>query len=190
MKSNVYTRGGDKGLTSLVGGKRVPKNSARLEAYGSVDELNSWLGLAAASETFDRIENGIDIRGLLTSIQHRLFDIGSSLATEPESQWQPEPLRQECVNQLEVAIDKIDALLPRHNQFIIPGGSVSSGRCQVARTVARRAERAIITLNGTTEIDPLMIPFVNRLSDLLFVIARYAVTLDGKPEIFWQKFKF
>lgn len=187
MKSNVYTRGGDKGLTSLVGGKRVPKNSPRLEAYGTVDELNSWLGLVAASDIFDS-KNDIDIRTILTSIQHRLFDIGSILATEPESKWQPAPLRPECVEQLEQAIDRIDARLPRHNRFIIPGGSVGSARCQVARTVARRAERAIITLAETTETDPLIIPYINRLSDLLFVIARYAVLLDGKPEIFWQKF--
>lgn len=186
-KSNVYTRGGDKGTTSLVGGTRVAKNSPRLEAYGTVDELNSWIGMVAASPVFKDAKDP-DIVDELVKIQHRLFDIGSALATEETSSWQPEPFPAMALQYLEKLIDKIDSLLPRHNRFIIPGGTMASARAHVARTVARRAERLIITLTDTAAIDPLILPYINRLSDFLFVLARYAVMLEGEKEIFWEKF--
>lgn len=114
----VYTRGGDKGRTSLVGGSRVPKNHPRLEAYGTLDELNSWLGLVISEP--DRLPQlAVDT---LLGVQNRLFDIGTILATEPESKWQPEPLPADSVTMLEQAIDELDSTVPPHNRFILPGG--------------------------------------------------------------------
>lgn len=194
-KSNVYTRGGDKGRTSLVGGTRVSKTHPRLEAYGTVDELNSWIGLLAAEPLFDSEVSDTDctasrpdIRALLTGIQHRLFDIGSILATEEGSGWQPDPFPEAAVKSLEQEIDLIDSLVPKHNRFVLPGGSIPSAKAQVARTVARRAERRILTLADSYPVEPPVIAYINRLSDLLFVIARYAMVLEGKEEIFWEKF--
>lgn len=185
QKSNVYTRGGDRGQTSLVGGTRVSKDSAPLEAYGTVDELNSWLGLLlaepevlpeGASETLHRMQNA-------------LFDIGAILATERDSGWQPAPLPASLLTDLEGVIDTLDAALPSHNRFILPGGVPAAARAQIARTVARRAERRIIALDAVEPLrDPLVLPLINRLSDYLFVLAR-AINHKNKAgsEIFWEK---
>ena len=181
-KSNVYTRTGDRGSTSLVGGTRVAKDSPRLEAYGTVDELNSWLGLIACSphvSSEDKI--------VLNSIQNRLFDIGSMLATEPESRWQHQPLPYIATSEIERAIDRLDASLPAHNRFILPGGCEDAARTHIARCVARRAERRIITLAADTAVDPAIIGYINRLSDYLFVIARAINHNCGADEIFWEK---
>lgn len=186
MKSNIYTRTGDFGETSLVGGSRVPKDSARLEAYGTLDELNSWIGLIAASHP--TILAGQDLN--LQRIQNTLFDIGAILATEPDSKWLPEPLNEEDVERIENAIDALDALVPKHNQFILPGGCQLSGQIHIARTVARRAERRILTLIHDEPEDKKLLPvvrYVNRLSDYLFVLARAVNKIAGHPEIFWQK---
>ena len=181
-KSNVYTRTGDRGSTSLVGGTRVAKDSPRLEAYGTVDELNSWLGLIACSP---HVSNEDKI--VLNSIQNRLFDIGSMLATEPESRWQPQPLPDNAASEIERAIDRLDASLPAHNRFILPGGCEDAARVHIARCVARRAERRIITLAADTAVDPAIIGYINRLSDYLFVIARAINHNCGADEIFWEK---
>ena len=181
-KSNVYTRGGDKGMTSLVGGTRIAKDDARLEAYGTVDELNSHLGLLASS---DALPEGA--RNTLQRIQNTLFDIGSILATEPDSTWQPAPLPQSAVDALEHDIDILDASNPRHNRFILPGGHPDSARAHIARTVARRAERRIITLARTADVDPAVIRYINRLSDYLFVLARAINNINNCGEIFWEK---
>ncbi len=182
MKSKVYTRTGDSGTTSLVGGTRVAKDSDRLEAYGTVDELNSWLGLVACSK-------GIapDDKSLLTRVQNRLFDIGSMLATEETSSWQPAPFPEEAVTDIEKAIDRLDSTLPAHNRFILPGGCPDSARCNIARCVTRRAERRILTLAREVEVDPRLIRFVNRLSDYLFVLGRAININCGIDEIFWEK---
>lgn len=182
MKSKVYTRSGDRGTTSLVGGTRVAKDSPRLEAYGTVDELNSWLGLLAASPFV-----GSEDREVLTSVQNRLFDVGSMLATEPDCPWQPAPLGPAPAEALERAIDRLDAGLPAHNRFILPGGSEDASRAHVARCVARRAERRIITLSATVPVDPDIIRLINRLSDYLFVLARAINIKCGVDEIFWEK---
>ena len=183
MKSNVYTRTGDGGTTSLVGGTRVAKDSLRLEAYGTVDELNSWIGLllttpealpGASAET-------------LTAVQHCLFDLGAILATEPESRWQPRPLAQAHIEALESAIDALDATLPRHNRFILPGGHPQAANANIARTVARRAERRIITLAADTPVPPTTVQYINRLSDYLFILGRAINIFNKKDEIFWQQ---
>ncbi len=181
-KSNVYTRTGDRGTTSLVGGTRVAKDSPRLEAYGTVDELNSWLGLIALSRNIDDQD-----RRLIGSVQNRLFDIGSMLATEPDSKWQPQPLGPDAVAEIELAIDRLDAALPAHNRFILPGGCEDAARTHIARCVARRAERRIITLADQTDVDPAIISYINRLSDYLFVLARAINHNFGSDEIFWEK---
>ncbi len=182
MKSRLYTYTGDAGTTSLVGGTRAPKDCERLEAYGTIDELNSWLGLLAAADTSDA-----DTRELLRGIQNTLFDIGAILATEPESSWQPAPLPQEAVDELERAIDRIDATLPPLRQFVLPGGHPDAARANIARTVARRAERRIITLHSTAPVQPEILRYINRLSDLLFAIGRRINVNSGQNEIFWQK---
>ncbi len=182
MKSRLYTRTGDDGTTSLVGGTRAPKDSIRLEAYGNVDELNSWLGLLAASDNI-----APDRRNTLLSAQNTLFDIGAALATEPESTWQPAPLGHAPVEALEAAIDTIDAKLPRLNQFILPGGHPDAARANIARTVARRTERRVIALSRHVKIDPDIVRFINRLSDYLFALGREININTQHEEIFWQK---
>lgn len=182
MKSRLYTRTGDDGTTSLVGGARAPKDSLRLEAYGTVDELNSWLGLLAASDAVTP-----ERRSLLRSIQNRLFDIGASLATEPESTWKPAPLGAAAVEEIERAIDEVDAGLEPLRRFILPGGTAAAAQANVARTVARRAERRIISLAREAEVDPDILRYVNRLSDLLFAIGRELNLAAGTGEIFWEQ---
>lgn len=177
----VYTRTGDAGTTSLVGGKRVSKTDIRLDAYGTVDELNSWLGLLACSPYLPQDEADI-----LQMAMNRLFDIGSILATEPESKWQPAPFPATCTQMLESAIDRMEESLPRHNRFILPGGCADSARANIARTVARRAERRILALADTTPVDAEVLRFVNRLSDYLFVLGRAINKNAGKNEVFWE----
>lgn len=182
MKSKVYTRTGDNGTTSLVGGSRVSKDDPRLEAYGTVDELNSWLGLIA---TFKSISD--DDRSLLSGIQNSLFDVGSILATEPESSWQPAPFDIKRIEKIESAIDRLDSALPAHNRFILPGGSAEAAQAQIARCVARRAERRIISLSKDVDVDYAIVRYINRLSDYLFVLARAINNNNSSEEIFWDK---
>lgn len=179
----IYTRTGDQGLTSLVGGKRVPKTSSRLDAYGTVDELNSHIGLLLASE-------GIPAEGRQTlhKVQHRLFNLGSRLATEPESAYQPKGITDSDVSDLENAIDAIDASLPKHDRFILPGGALPAAQAHVCRTVARRAERAMLKMQEDgNPVDPAALRYINRLSDYLFVLSRQINNFTGSPEIFWDK---
>lgn len=179
-KSTVYTRTGDQGSTSLVGGSRVSKTDPRLEAYGTVDELNSWLGLLYA-------EQGIpaEAKPVLFGAMNTLFDIGAILATEPESSWQPKSLPQEKVEALEKAIDEMDARLPKHNRFILPSGHPAAARANIARTVARRAERRILAVPDAVH-DPVLLRFINRLSDYLFILSRAINIFNGEEEIFWS----
>lgn len=181
-KSNVYTRTGDAGTTSLVGGTRVAKNSPRLEAYGTVDEANSWLGLLNASREIPEVAHATLLRAM-----HHLFDIGSALATEPESKWQPEPFPISAVETLESDIDNLDATLPRHNRFILPSGHPDAARANIARTVVRRAERRIMDLADIAPVDPSILKYINRLSDYLFILSRAVNNYNDKDEIFWQK---
>lgn len=181
MKSSLYTRTGDAGTTSLVGGTRVSKADARLEAYGTIDELNSYLGLLAASRAIDRAD-----RATLQEAQHRLFDVGTLLATEPTSRWQPAPLPEACVEALEAEIDRLDDALPKHKRFILPGGHPDAAHAHVARTIARRAERRMVALG---DADATALRFVNRLSDYLFALARTINMRNRAPEVFWEPAK-
>ncbi|MBD5175389.1 MAG: cob(I)yrinic acid a,c-diamide adenosyltransferase [Bacteroidales bacterium] len=181
MKSNVYTRTGDAGTTSLVGGERIAKDDARLEAYGTVDELNSWIGLLASLPSV-----GPDAQAILRGVSNRLFDIGCALATAPGSSWQPPEFPAAEVLALEAAIDALDAALPRHNRFILPSGHPDSARANIARSVARRAERRIITLVALAPVDPAILRYINRLSDYLFILGRYINVSNGAEEVFWE----
>lgn len=178
----IYTTTGDNGTTSLVGGTRVSKNSPRLCAYGTVDELNSWIGLIIAT-----LDTPIEQTHTLQWIQNRLFDMGSALATEPTSRWQPNDPAQDTVTRLEHEIDTMDAELPRHDRFILPGGTIAAANSHIARTVARRAERLMIDMDRQGEaVNPQWLKFINRLSDYLFVLARYINHRAGVTESFWE----
>lgn len=182
MKSSLYTRTGDAGQTSLVGGTRVGKDNARLEAYGSIDELNSHLGLLTASTALDRTD-----RATLRAVQHRLFDVGTMLATEPESRWKPGPMDAGCIEAIEAEIDRLDEALPRHRRFILPCGHPDAARAHVARTVARRAERRMVALAAAgIEVDAVAMRLVNRLSDYLFALARTINMRNRVEEVFWE----
>lgn len=179
----VYTRTGDAGTTSLVGGTRVSKASVRLDAYGTVDELNSLIGVVLACG-----EVPADVRCTLSLTQHRLFNLGSQLATEPDSKWQPQGVTASDVSELEQAIDKAEETLPRHNRFILPGGTIAAAHANVARTVARRAERIMVAMNEEgIAIDSAAMQYINRLSDYLFVAARRINHDTHTDEVFWEK---
>lgn len=181
-KSNLYTRTGDTGRTSLVGSSRTDKDAPRLEAYGTIDELNAHIGLVHA-RTADP-----DIRATLLGIQHRLFDLGAYLACPPDGTFTlPVGVSDDDILRLEAAIDTIDSRLPCLNSFVLPGGCVESAATHIARTVARRAERRIVSLSRVESVDPLAIRYVNRLSDYLFALARYENISRGLDEIFWHK---
>lgn len=177
----IYTRTGDNGTTSLVGGTRVEKDNIRLEAYGTVDELNSWLGLLSTSEHIP--QSG---RRALDTALSLLFDIGGSLATEPTSPWQPEPFPVAAVEMLEESIDAMEADLPCHDKFILPGGHPDAARANIARTVARRAERHIVALSRQAPVDAVALKYINRLSDWLFVLGRAINHTAGVSEVFWE----
>lgn len=179
----VYTKTGDKGTTSLVGGSRVSKDDPRLEAYGTIDELNSWLGFILAYPISDNTTERF-----LTVTQHRLFDIGAALATEMDSQWKPTELSDKDIEAIEKEIDRMEAFLPAHDKFILPGGTQLSAVTNISRTIARRAERRIISLPPKTAPgQERIIRFINRLSDYLFVLSRYFNFLAHHREIFWDK---
>jgi cob(I)alamin adenosyltransferase len=181
-KSFLYTGGGDRGKTSLVGGQRVSKTHPRLDAYGTVDELNSFIGLLITELKED------ETAGLLQFIQHKLFAVGSSLATDTEhtalksaSQITPENIRR-----LEESIDRIDDKLPKMTGFILPGGCRTAALAHVCRTVCRRAERQIYHLALESPVEENVLIFMNRLSDLLFIIARNECIRKNGSEIIWD----
>ncbi|MDR0824547.1 MAG: cob(I)yrinic acid a,c-diamide adenosyltransferase [Prevotella sp.] len=181
-KSTVYTKTGDKGTTSLVGGKRVEKSHIRLDAYGTTDELNSFVGFLMAE-----IDDEHDLE-ILSFIQHKLFTVGSYLATETEA-IPPKAasiITDKDVSILEYEMDKMDSELPRLHQFVLPGGSESASRAHICRTVCRRAERCIHKVSNEYPIDNLIIAFINRLSDYFFLLARKECNKKGK-EIFWNQ---
>lgn len=183
-KSFIYTCTGDAGTTSLVGGKRVKKNDCRIESYGSVDELNSVLGLLASMPDITAKH-----RSLLTFIQNKLFNIGAYLATDnPNNDTTPaRGLSVDDITRIEQAIDQIDAALPPLNNFVLPGGSQSAAIAHMCRTSCRRAERRIIDLADTSFVDTTVMKFINRLSDFLFVFARLCNINSNVDEIFWNK---
>jgi len=183
MALKIYTKTGDKGNTSLIGGTKVPKSHIRIESYGTVDELNSWVGVV-----MDHIEDNIT-KQTLREIQDRLFTIGSSLACDPEKEPKlkiPDLLESD-VTFLENEIDRMNEVLEPMKAFILPGGAPSVSFAHVARCVCRRAERLCVGMQQEEmEVETLVIKYLNRLSDYLFVVARYAAHLKQADEIKWQ----
>ena len=176
----IYTRTGDKGETGLVGGARVPKNSLRVEAYGNVDELNCVLGLARA------FLNDKELDSLLGELQKDLFVAGADLASLGEGGREVPRISKGRIAEIERMIDKFEEELAPLNAFILPGGGPSGAILHYARTVARRGERRIVTLSKAEKVNDQMIPYINRLSDLLFVVARVANHRENKGEVEWH----
>lgn len=182
-KSLLYTGGGDDGTTSLVGGERIRKSSERLEAYGTIDELSSFLGVLKATEGLPEV-----VKAQIYTVQNLLFDIGGYLASNPDGGGLPPvvELSENCET-LEGWIDQLDSETLEIRAFVLPGGCMAAARAHVARTVCRRAERRIITLAEREPVDPLVIRYFNRLSDYLFILSRHLNHLAHVKEIVWQK---
>ena len=180
--TKIYTKKGDAGDTSLGGGQRVPKDHLRVQAYGTVDELNSQLGVALAVGLCDRLA------AVLPTIQNELFDLGSDLCfVEEDKQLYKLPqIEDRHVERLEALIDEMTAVVGPLENFILPGGSLGAAHLQVARTVCRRAEREVATLAHEEGIGVQVLPYLNRLSDALFVMARYENHQAGVPEPLWR----
>ncbi len=174
--TKLYTKTGDDGTTGLGDGSRTTKDSSRIEAVGTVDELNSWIGLLIAE-----LQSDEPLIEPLTDIQHRLFDLGGELAV-PGFQL----IKAEMVSELEILCDQLNEALPPLKEFILPGGSKSAGLCHMARAIARRAERIIVTLSKEEAVGDDLKQYINRLSDVLFVMARQLARRDGGEEVFWK----
>ncbi len=180
MAFKIYTKTGDKGQTSLFGGKRLPKHHIRIEAYGTVDELNSYIGLVR-----DCTEDG-QLRDVLKTVQDRLFTIGSNLASDPDKDMTTPDIQQSDIELLEQEIDRMEADLPPLKNFILPGGHPTVSYCHVARCVCRRAERIMVQLSETSPMEAILLQYMNRLSDHLFVLGRYIAMQLKAEEITWQ----
>jgi cob(I)alamin adenosyltransferase len=183
MSQKIYTKTGDAGRTSLIGGTKVPKNHIRINAYGTVDELNAWIGLLndQLSDTHSR--------KLLREIQDRLFTIGSSLACDPnkEISMKIPDLKESDILLLESEMDSMNEKLPEIKSFILPGGHITVSTTHICRTVCRRTERVVVELNTIEPPgQPLIVKYLNRLSDYLFVLGRYIGLLNGVEEIKWK----
>jgi cob(I)alamin adenosyltransferase len=181
--AKIYTKSGDDGTTGLIGGSRVAKSDLRIECYGTVDELNAVIGLAAVG-----LANS-DLATALHAIQNELFVIGSHLAlppTESSSRWLP-ALEPRSIERLEQEIDRAEAGLPKLMNFILPGGTETAARLHVARTICRRAERLVVSLGTTQGEQSMILTYLNRLSDWLFVQARLANHLAGVGDVLWEK---
>ena len=182
LSMKIYTRTGDDGTTGLIGGSRVKKNHIRLDAYGTVDELNSLIGIVRSLQTDTHADS------VLEKIQNKLFIIGANLASDDSVTLikKQMPVGKTDIELLEKEMDLMNEVLPELRNFILPGGCQATSFCHLARTVCRRAERHIVELSEKSEVDPDLIKYVNRLSDYLFVLSR-KVSLDQKaPEILWS----
>ena len=175
--SKIYTRTGDKGTTGLGDGSRVDKDDLRVEAYGTVDELNSAISLVLAEA-----ETPQPLRHWLLEIQHDLFDLGSELCVPGY-----EAIKQSHIDTLETNLDELNSDLPMLKEFILPGGNRAASCCHLARTICRRAERRVYTLSKNTEINMLGMQYLNRLSDFLFVAARALARLNDGQEVLWDR---
>jgi cob(I)alamin adenosyltransferase len=173
--SKIYTRTGDDGTTGLGDGSRVAKDSARVAAYGTVDEASSSIGLVLACDIDD------DIRNLLTAVQHQLFDLGGELCIPGHS-----AITDDDVQRLETHLDAFNGPLPPLKDFILPGGGEAAARCHLARTIVRRAEREAVALSRVEDVRPEAVRYLNRLSDLLFVLARVLARASGHGEVLWN----
>jgi cob(I)alamin adenosyltransferase len=173
--TRIYTRTGDDGSTGLGDGTRVSKDSARVAAYGTVDELNSAIGVVIAQDIAE------PIRDMLTEIQHELFDLGGELCIPGSAL-----IAEADINRLEARLDAHNETLPALKDFILPGGGMAAASCHVARTICRRAEREVVTLSRHDAVRPEAIRYLNRLSDLLFVLARVLARDSGHGEVLWR----
>jgi cob(I)alamin adenosyltransferase len=173
--SKIYTKTGDDGTTGLGDGTRVAKDSARVAAYGTIDELNSAIGVVLAHDVAD------EVRETLTQVQHDLFDLGGELCIPGMAM-----IHEADVERLETTLDGFNADLPALKDFILPGGGMAAASTHVARTVCRRAEREVVTLSRNENVRPEAIRYLNRLSDLLFVLARVLARASGHGEVLWQ----
>jgi len=183
--NRIYTKRGDAGETSLVGGQRVPKDALRIEAYGTVDELNAFIGLAAVSCAEDT--RLAELAVILRRVQHELFNLGSILATQPADVHPQQPrITNAETTQLEREIDRMNAGLAPLRSFVLPGGTRLSAELHVTRTICRRAERLLITLAREESVPPEIIPYLNRLSDAMFVWSRWVNHALDVPEALWD----
>ena len=187
--NRIYTRTGDAGETALASGERIPKDALRIECYGTVDELNSFVGLAC--QTASDLAASTPVIGelceTLLRIQHELFNLGSILATMPEKVMPRQPRITEAeISALEVEIDRCTAVLPPLRSFVLPGGSRLNAELHVCRTVCRRAERLAVALAREGGVDAISVRYLNRLSDALFVFSRWGNHVLGVPEVLWQ----
>lgn len=180
--TKIYTRKGDEGMTSLSGGQRVPKDSLRVAAYGTVDELNSQIGVALAQGLSERLAE------LLPVIQNELFHLGSDLSfvEEDKQEFAIPQIEARHIEKLEAIIDELSAVVGPLENFILPGGALGSAQLHVARTICRRAERVVIGLAREAGVGSYVQPYLNRLSDALFVMARYENHARGVPEPLWD----
>ncbi len=174
--TKIYTRTGDDGSTGLGTGARVPKDSARVEAYGTIDELNSLVGMVIATPG-----TATAVAQCLSDIQHDLFDLGGELSVPGRA-----VIDDAAVTRLEALLDGFNADLPPLKDFILPGGSATAAACHVARSVSRRAERRLCSLTRSEAVNPASLRYLNRLSDLLFVLARVLARQDGGSEVLWR----
>lgn len=175
--SNIYTRTGDDGTTGLGDGSRTSKDSARVEAYGTVDEANSAIGIVLATDSIPA-----DVRRCLTDVQHDLFELGGELCIPGHS-----AITDAFVDRLENELDGFNSDLPRLKEFILPGGGQAAAACHLARTIVRRAERRAYTLANVEDVRPEVVKYLNRLSDLLFVIARVIARAESGNEVLWNR---
>lgn len=175
--SKIYTRTGDDGTTGLGDGSRTSKDSARVEAYGTVDEANSAIGMVLAGDNVDDA-----IRECLIEVQHDLFELGGELCIPGHS-----AITDDFISRLENDLDRFNADLPHLQEFILPGGGKAAAACHLARTIVRRAERRVITLAEAEDVRPEAIRYLNRLSDLLFVVARVLARSESGQEVLWQR---
>ena len=175
--SKIYTRTGDDGTTGLGDGSRTPKDSARVEAYGTVDEANSAIGMVLASDSVPS-----DVRACLTEVQHDLFELGGELCIPGHA-----AVKDAFIDRLESDLDAFNDDLPKLKEFILPGGGQAAAACHVARTITRRAERRVFTLSQSEDVRPEALRYLNRLSDLLFVVARVIARAESGQEVLWNR---
>jgi len=175
--SKIYTRTGDEGTTGLGDGSRVPKDAPRVEAYGTVDEANSAIGVILGGGTVPEA-----VRSCLTEVQHDLFELGGELCIPGHS-----AITQDFIDRLERDLDGFNADLPRLQEFILPGGGPAAAACHLARTIVRRAERRVFTLSEKEDVRPEVMRYLNRLSDLLFVVARVVARAENGTEVLWNR---
>lgn len=180
MAFKIYTKTGDEGQTGLFGGRRIPKSDLRIDAYGTVDEVNSYIGLLRDVQTTTAL------RDVLKQVQDRLFTIGANLAMDPAKNLDPPDVNLSDIEVLEQQIDLMEQDLPPLKNFILPGGHTSVSFCHIARTVCRRAERLVVALHLTEPVEPLVLQYLNRLSDFLFVLGRKMALDLGVEEVAWH----